>query len=156
MSTEHLLCASTVPDTGTTSLSYPKDAHGSVWSPAGHPGPPDPSPPQPAAFRLPKPAYYQSLRELQGTATKHPGRERDSPLSQSGAVPALCSHPHSQAAAPENRVWVRSHTTPPLRVTQAPGALEAVWLPQLAGPPEGGARVVARPSISLGEAKDRA
>lgn len=112
MSTEHLLCASTMPDTGTTSLSYPKGAHGAVWSAAGHPGSPDPSPSQPAAFPLPKSAYYQSLRELQGTATKHPGRERDSLLSQSGVVPALCSHPHSQAAVPENRVWVKSHTIP--------------------------------------------
>ena len=37
---------------------------------------------------------------------------------------------------------------PPFGVTHALGPLWAVWLLQLAGPPEGGASVAARPSIS--------
>lgn len=144
MSAEHLLYA-----------GHPEGAYALVWSPEGHPDTlslaPSTRPLSPSLF-----STTPHLREPQrpGTWGKNAHRgEGDSPKSYSGRAiqPGFPFLP--QAAALENRVvrWGGSecdHVAPPFRVTHALGPLWDVWLLQLAGPPEGGARVAARPSIS--------
>lgn len=140
MSAEHLLYA-----------GHPEGAYALVWSPEGHPRHPEPGPfPPPCSPPFP---ICENLRD-QGLGAKMPTEGKG---IHRKATAVELSHQGSHSCP--RQLLLRTVSCvgggvgvtmwpPPFRVTHALGSLWDVWLLQLAGPPEGGARVAARPSIS--------